>query len=182
MTYRGQSNRPKNWRASRKNQMFCYERNFRLLEKMFWYYNKIKIALKEDGETRNVFLSSPSYGGGGHSKGFISDPTQRLAIRLTEEPNTVKVKNDKGELEIISKPTDWVKVVDETMQYFAENDLTVREVITRRYLLNEGSPRTCIDMEISANKYYRARDAGLQFARECAIQLGLLKAFQTKLK
>lgn len=176
MTYKKQNSRPKNWRASKSNQMFSQERDFRLLEKRFWHYNRIKQAYKDAMEEQKLYLKARPMGVGGHSTGSISNPTQSMALQ--EPVKVVMVVTETKESYPLENPADWIQVVDETLKYFGKVDTLVKEVLQRRYFTNEGSVRTCIDLDINnVNKYYKARDVGLQYARECAIQLGLLRAF-----
>lgn len=51
------------------------------------------------------------------------------------------------------------------------------EVLRRRFFENEPMRRTQTELAISEDKYYRLRDIGIGYARECAIQLGLIKVF-----
>lgn len=136
MTCRMQKKRARNWRSSKNNQLFRSERNFRMLEDLFW--------LKEDVKAR--------------AEG--------------KEP-------EEGEHDFFdTEPKKWLRVIEETFKYFQQDDGLVGDILVRRYIRNEGFPKSCCDLDIGDNKYYRARDAGLQYARECAIQLGLIKAFE----
>lgn len=168
--------RVKNWRASRR-QEFCSERYFRKLEKVFWNYNRIKYAIALRKEENKIYLSASKIDGM-HTVGSISDPTQKLAFDFIENLPSVEIENDEHKKETFERPEEWVVVVEQTLARFAKDSPMVKEVLYRRYILNEGSPHTWMDLEINSDKYYKARNVGLQYARECAIQLGLLKAFE----
>lgn len=58
-----------------------------------------------------------------------------------------------------------------------DEDELVSEVLRRRFFENEPMRRTQTELAISEDKYYRLRDIGIGYARECAIQLGLIKVF-----
>lgn len=147
MTCRTQKKRARNWRSSKNNQLFRHERNFRRLEDLFWLQDEIRKRVKALQQT---------------TKG----PIESIVIPI-EDGDDVNVE----------WPESWIVVIEQTFKYFTESDDLVCDVLNRRYLKNEGFPSSCCDLDISDNKYYRARDAGLQYARECAIQLGLIKVF-----
>ena len=79
--------------------------------------------------------------------------------------------------EIINSPEKWLTVVEQTLIHFEDEEL-VNALLRRRFLDNEPMARTCIDLEIGYNKYYRLRDIGIDYALKCAIQLGLVKVFE----
>ena len=64
-----------------------------------------------------------------------------------------------------------------TMMFFDEEE-QIGELMRRRFFNNESCHRTCIDLGISEDKYYRLLKIGIAYARECAIQLGLIKVFE----
>lgn len=79
--------------------------------------------------------------------------------------------------DVIRYPERWIFVIEQTLRKF-DNERLVKEVIVRRYFKNETYVYTCAELEIeNIDDYYEAKDAGLQYARDCAIQVGLIKAF-----
>lgn len=60
---------------------------------------------------------------------------------------------------------------------FFEDEPLVNKVLRRRFFENEARIHTCIDLDINDDKFYQLRDAGIGYARECAIQFGLIKVF-----
>lgn len=147
MTCRMQKKRARNWRSSKNNQLFRFERNFRMLEDYFWLQEEIRKRVKA-------------------LKKATKEPIESIVIPIED-----------GEDVTVDWPESWITVIEQTLKYFQESDDLVSDILNRRYLKNEGFPSSCCDLDISDNKYYRARDAGLQYARECAIQLGLIKVF-----
>lgn len=162
----------RNWRTTRKPQA-----GFALVEKMFYYYHRIKrevdIIRIEQGYYKKAGNSG---GGGGSNHSFISDPTADIAIKHYEQLPKIIINAEKIDEEVINQPEKWLMVIEQTMCFFSD-DKQVKEVLERRFFKNESMARTCITMEIDYHKYYRLRDIGISYARECAIQLGLIKVF-----
>lgn len=170
--------RPRNWRAAKSKRRFKRPNNdYRLLEKMFYYYNKLKREVAEIRAEQGYYQNGHKEGGGSSNHAFISDPTSQLAIKHAQEIKKVTINADTPSEDVVSMPERWIFVVEQTLAHF-EGSFIVREIIVRRYLLNEGYVRTCNDLEIECyNDYYDAKDAGLEYARECAIQMGLIRVF-----
>lgn len=171
--------RRRNWRYARDDRSFEDGKEFRLLEKMFWYYKEIKKEVEEIRAEMGYYQSHKSDGGGGSSnKSFISDPTSSTALKRIGEIRKVVLNNGKLDEETIREPEKWMIVVEQTMKFTSEKEKSVHEILHRRFFKNEPMPTTCIDLEIDKNKYYRLRDCGLRYMKECAIQVGLIKVFE----
>lgn len=174
MTYET-PNYKKNWRSRRVNNK-QRARGFGLTEKMFYYYHKIKKAVEEVRQEQGYYQSAGRTGGGSSNHAFVSDPTAILAMKHAASLPTVIINADKLSEEIIERPEDWLAVVEQTLKYFEDEPL-VSDVLRRRFFNNETRICTCIELNINDDKYYRLRDVGIGYARECAIQLGLIKVF-----
>ena len=159
------------WRATRKPQQ-----GFGLVEKMFWYYDRIKKEVQICRAEQGYYQSGGKTGGGNTSHAFISDPTASIAMKHYQPIAKVIINAEKLNEEVIVQPEKWLTVVEQTLMCFADEEL-IGELLRRRYLENEARIKTCADLSISEDKYYRLRDTGIGYARECAIQLGLIKVF-----
>lgn len=164
----------RNWRTAKKPQI-----GFALVEKMFYYYQRIKREVDVVRIEQGYYKKAGNDGGGSSNRSFISDPTANIAMKHYEQLPKVIINAEKIDEEVINQPEKWLTVVEQTMHFFSDdkNDKLVKEVLERRFFKNESMARTCITMEIDYHKYYRLRDVGISYARECAIQLGLIKVF-----
>lgn len=169
----------KNWRAGHSSTKNKEQRGFGLVEKMFYYYHRIKKAVEEIRAEQGYYQSTGKTGGSSSNHAFISDPTAILVMKHCEPIAKVIISADKIDEEVVFNPEKWLTVVEQTFIFFEDEDL-VNDVLRRRFFKNEHMLRTCCDLEINDNKYYRLRDAGILYARECAIQLGLIKIFNEK--
>ncbi len=161
------------WRATRKPQ-----RGFGLVEKMFYYYDRIKREVEICREEQGYYQSGGKTGGGSSTHAFISDPTATIAMKHYQPLAKVIINAERLDEEVIAQPEKWLTVVEQTLFFFSNNeDELVGEVLRRRFFENEPMRRTQTELAISEDKYYRLRDIGIGYARECAIQLGLIKVF-----
>lgn len=160
------------WRRTRKQQ-----RGFGLVEKMFYYYDRIKREIDIIRNEQGYYQSGGKTGGGSSNHAFISDPTATIAMKHYQPVKKVIINAEKLNEEVIAQPEKWLMVVEQTFMFFEEDDDLVAEVLRRRFFENEPMARTCTEIGIGYDKYYRLRDAGIGYARECAIQLGLIKVF-----
>lgn len=170
--------RRKNWRYTRDDRFCGSGKELRLLEKMFWHYNDVKREVEEIRAEMGYYQSHKSDGGASSNRAFISDPTASTALKRVGEIHKVIINSGKLDEDTIHEPEQWIVAIEQTMLYAKRRELLVYEVLDRRFMKNEPMPTTCIDLEISKDKYYRLRDAGLYYAKECAIQLGLIKVFK----
>lgn len=161
----------RNWRAGRNPQ-----RGFALVEKMFYYYSRIKKAVAITREEQGYYQSGGRTGGGSSNHAFISDPTATIAMKHYQPLGKVIINADRLDEEVITQPEKWMTIVEQTLMFFDDEE-EVSQVLRRRFFENEPMATTCIDLEISYDKYYKLRDIGIGYARECAIQLGLIKVF-----
>lgn len=172
-------NKHRNWRARRLGTQ-SREVGFGLVEKMFWNYKKIKRAVDDARLELGYYSSGGKTGGAPTNHSFVSDPTATLALRHAAAIKQVTIDVGKASEEVIKRPEDWIFVVEHTYQHFKEFDAATGDVVscvlTQRFD-NEPYPKTCVRLEITKDKYYNARDIGIRYARECAIQLGLIKVF-----
>lgn len=161
------------WRATRKPQ-----RGFGLVEKMFYYYDRIKREVEICRDEQGYCQSGGKTGGGSSTHAFISDPTATIAMKHYQPLAKVIINAERLDEEVIAQPEKWLTVVEQTLFFFSDNeDELVSEVLRRRFFENEPMRKTQLDLEIGVEKYYRLRDIGIGYARECAIQLGLIKVF-----
>lgn len=160
------------WRRNKKTQQ-----GFGLVEKMFWYYDRIKREVEIARAEQGYYQSGGKTGGGSSNHAFISDPTANIAMKHYQPIAKVIIDAEKLNEQIIAQPEKWLVVVEQTFMFFDDDPAPVSEVLRRRYLENESIIRSCIDLEITDDKYYKLRDIGIGYARECAIQLGLIKVF-----
>ena len=162
------------WRATRKPQ-----RGFGLVEKMFYYYDRIKREVETCREEQGYYQSGGKTGGGSSTHAFISDPTATIAMKHYQPLAKVIINAERLDEEVIAQPEKWLTVVEQTLFFFSsdEEEELVGEVLRRRFFENEPMRKTQLDLEIGVEKYYRLRDVGIGYARECAIQLGLIKVF-----
>lgn len=161
------------WRATRKLQ-----RGFGLVEKMFYYYDRIKREVEICRDEQGYYQSGGKTGGGSSTHAFISDPTATIAMKHYQPLAKVIINAERLDEEVIAQPEKWLTVVEQTLFFFSDNeDELVSEVLRRRFFENEPMRKTQLDLEIGVEKYYRLRDVGIGYARECAIQLGLIKVF-----
>lgn len=161
----------RNWRQSRKPQQ-----GFALVEKMFYYYQRIKREVELIRREQGYYQSGGRTGGGSSNHAFVSDPTATIAMKHYQPLSKIIINADRIDEEVITQPEKWLAVVEQTLLHFEDEEL-VNDLLRRRFLDNEPMARTCIELEIGYNKYYRLRDIGIGYARECAIQLGLIKVF-----
>jgi len=166
----------KNWRISKEaaDPERYFVPGFALVEKIFWLYPHIKAKVEEHYNAGSSYYRSGSRDNGGSSnRAFISDPTYQLVEkRLSRTPNFEIPSEDFT----VKRPDDWLAVIEQTLKQFDSSTL-VGGVLRKRYIANEPMASTCIRYELTYSKYYRLRDAGINYARECAIQLGLIKIF-----
>lgn len=171
--------RRRNWRYARDDRFFDDGKEFKLLEKMFWHYKDIKKEVDEIRAEMGYYQSHKSDGGGGSSnRPFISDPTASQALRRVSDIHKVIINTGKLDEDTIVDPERWLVVIEQTMTYTSKKEPLAHQILDRRFFKNEPMPTTCIELEVSKDKYYRLRDAGLHYAKECAIQLGLVKVFE----
>lgn len=161
----------RNWRKTRKQQQ-----GFGLVEKMFYYYERIKREVQIARAEQGYYQSGGKTGGGSSGHSFISDPTATIAMKHYQPIAKVIINAEKLNEEVIAQPEKWLVVVEQTFIFF-ENEEFISELLRRRFFENEPMVRTCTELEIGYDKYYRLRDIGIGYARECAIQLGLIKVF-----
>ena len=167
-----QSTRRK-WRTTRKPQ-----RGFGLVEKMFYYYDRIKREVEICRKEQGYYQSGGKTGGGSSTHAFISDPTAAIAMKHYQPLVKVIINAERLDEEVIAQPEKWLTVVEQTLFFFSDNENElVSEVLRRRFFENEPMRWTQTELAISEDKYYRLRDIGIGYARECAIQLGLIKVF-----
>lgn len=163
----------RNWRSKKSEFHFADDSQ---IEYIFSRYYRIKAKIAEK-KASVVYYSGGSRGDGGSpSQGKHSDPTAMIAIRNQEVDCVVLFQGMACE-EVVYHPERWVCVVEQTLDYFDRNNAIVSEILRKKFLRNEGWVRTCVELEVSKNKYYRAKSIGIKYARECAIQLGLIKVF-----
>lgn len=181
----------RNWRESKKEskQEQHYEVGWRLVEKMFYYYNKIKKAVAET-RAEQSYIQGGKTGGGSSTHAFISDPTANNGIRLATKLNVVIIDADTLSEDTIHRPEDWIEIIERTLDHFSYEEDIIR-VLKDRFFYNKSMYRTCDEINEEKNKlygtvdaiymnkdkYYRAKDLGIRYARDCAIQLGLIKIF-----
>lgn len=170
--------RRKNWRYTRDDRFYDSGKELRLLEKMFWHYNDIKREVDEIRAEMGYYQSHNSDGASSSNRAFISDPTASTALKRVGDIHKVIINSGKLEEDTIVEPEKWIVAIEQTMLCAKKREPHIYEVLNRRFIKNEPMPTTCIDLEISKDKYYRLRDAGLYYAKECAIQLGLIKVFE----
>ena len=144
---------------------------------MFYYYHRIKRAVEEIKQERGYYQSAGKTGGGSSNHAFISDPTASLALKHAAPIGKVIINAERIDEEVIANPEAWLTVVEQTMMFYDEEEI-IGELMRRRFFNNESCHRTCIDLGISEDKYYRLLKLGIGYARECAIQLGLIKVFE----
>lgn len=169
--------RPRNWRSARRRKFAHSSNDYRQVEKMFYCYKEIKQEVEEIRSEQGCYQSGHKEGGGSSNHAFISDPTSQLAIKHTEEIKKIVINAGSLYPTTISLPERWIFVVEQTLKYF-KGEQIILEVIKRRYFKNEGYVRTCSDLDIeNFDDYYEAKDEGLKYARDCAIQMGLIKVF-----
>ena len=173
-TLNSQSDNPlrRKWRKNRKPQQ-----GFGLVEKMFYYYERIRREVQIARAEQGYYQSGGKTGGGSSGHSFISDPTATIAMKHYQPIAKVIINAEKLNEEVIAQPEKWLVVVEQSLMFFSDEQSYVAEVLRRRYLDNESIVKTCMDLEISDDKYYKLRDIGIGYARECAIQLGLIKVF-----
>lgn len=164
-------NTKRNWRQSRKPQ-----HGFSLVEKMFYYYHRIKREVELVRREQGYYQSGGKTGGGSSNHAFISDPTSIIAMKHYEPLKKIIINADRLDEEVIAFPEKWLIVVEQTLMHFEDEEL-VNALLRKRFLDNEPMAKTCIDLSIGYNKYYRLRDIGVDYALKCAIQLGLVKVF-----
>lgn len=158
------------WRKTRKVQQ-----GFGLVEKMFYYYDKIRREVETVRSEQGYYQSGGKTGGGSSNHAFISDPTATIAMKHYQPVAKIIINADRLDEEVIAQPEKWLVVVEQTLAHFQCTQTA--KVLCSRYIKNESIVKTCMDLEISDDKYYKLRDAGISYARECAIQLGLIKVF-----
>lgn len=180
MTYETDKHR-RNWRVSKEASApdKYHTPGFARVEKMFYYYPRIVRAVNEIRSGQGYYQSGHKDNGGSSNRAFISDPTYQIAIKHLERIPKVVIHSDAFNEDTVFRPEDWIAVVDETLAKFPESNLTGC-IIRKRYLANEPMPTTCIRYELTYSRYYRLRDIGINYARECAIQIGLIKVFDYK--
>lgn len=181
MTCGTHDSKKKNWRSggprpASKNNTAPVEQGFRHVEKMFWYYRQIQKAVYEYRAEQGYYQSGQKTGGGSTNHAFISDPTASLAMKRAGRIPRVIIDADTPYENTINRPEDWLYIIEQTFSYFKDQGL-VRQVLERRYLRNEGIWITCCDLNIKKDMYYRLYQTGIRYARDCAIQLGLIRIF-----
>lgn len=168
----------RNWRISRHTPYNALAaKNFRTVEKMFYYYRKIKLAVEEIRGEQGFYKGGAPTGGAPTNHAFVSDPTASMALKRYAPIKRIVLNAETLHEDVVENPESWLQVVEQTLMAFDGDSELVGKLIRRRYIKNEPMPTTCIDLEINKNKYYALRDIGISYARECAIQLGLIKAF-----
>lgn len=170
--------RRRNWRYARDDRFFDSGREFKMLEKMFWHYKEMKKEVEVIRAEMGYYQSHKADAGASSNRAFISDPTASTAIKRASEIHKIVLNTGKFDEDTIVEPEKWMTAIEQTMKYTSAKEPLVHTLLDRRFFKNEPMPTTCIDLEISKDKYYRLRDAGLYYTKECAIQLGLIKVFE----
>lgn len=170
----------RNWRESKKENsqpdpQQHYEVGWRLVEKMFYYYKRTKKAVAET-RAEQSYIQGGKTGGGSSTHAFISDPTANNGIRRATKLSVVIIDADKVTEDTVKNPEDWILVVEKTLEHFSYEEDIVK-VLKQRFFENRSMVYTCADIMITKDRYYRSRDLGIRYARDCAIQLGLIKIF-----
>lgn len=175
MTY-GTHSRQKNWRAKRNTRFFRDDRKYGLIAKVFYRYRKIVQEVAEAKAELGYYQSGHKEGSGSSNHAFVSDPTAQIAMKHLRKVHSVVLDFKPDGDDVLENPEEWIDIVDNTLQYF-KDDKIVRGVLVERFINNRGWMKVCADLDITKDVLYGASNAGLQYARECAIQLGLIKVF-----
>lgn len=169
--------RRKNWRYARDNRCYDNGRELRLLERIFFHYKDIQKEVELVRAEMGYYQSHKSDGGASSNRAFVSDPTASTALKRIGDIHKIIINSGRLDEDTIVEPEKWMVVVEQTM-FHSKQEPLIYEVLSRRFMRNEPMPTTCIDLEISKDRYYRLRDTGLYYAKECAIQLGLIRVFE----
>ena len=149
--------RRRNWRAGRNPQ-----KGFALVEKMFYYYHRIKKAVDITRAEQGYYQGGGRTGGGSSNHAFVSDPTATIAMKHYQPLGKVIINADRINEEVIASPEKWLTIVEQTFMHFDDEPMAT----------------SCIDLGLSYGKYYKLRDIGVDYALKCAIQLGVIKVFE----
>lgn len=170
----------RNWRLSRTERNFSSDSNFRLVERMLWYYSAIKASVEKERKAIGFYKEnrSDNFCPRRHIGSSVSDPTAQAAMRRIEPLRSVVIENGRESGSIIKRPEEWLAVIEETFEHFERTEPLIAEILRRRFAKNESQAVTCAALGVSRNKYYRCRDVGIQYAKECALQLNLIKVFR----
>lgn len=169
----------RNWRLRRHCLRSRAEKNYAKVEKMFYLYNEIKKAVKLARDEQGYYQSGHKEGGGSSNHAFISDPTAQLARKHLEPIKVVLINSGTLQEDKIKRPEEWIEVVDKTLKEYPQNTL-VGYILRKRYIENEHMATTCIDLDIKPEnyrKYYKASSEGIEYGKDCALQMGLIFAF-----
>ena len=164
--------RRRNWRAGRNPQ-----KGFALVEKMFYYYHRIKKAVEITRAEQGYYQGGGRTGGGSSNHAFVSDPTATIAMKHYQPLGKVIINADRINEEVIVHPEKWLTIVEQTFMHFDDEEL-VSEILHRRFFENEPMATSCIELGLTYGKYYKLRDIGIDYALKCAIQLGVIKVFE----
>lgn len=167
----------KQWRISRTAKRNARAKNFAMVEKIFFLRDAIIKEVNERKEELGYYQAGHKEGGGSSNHAFVSDPTFQLAQKHIEPIKSVVINSGSLNEDVIKQPELWLDIIELTLEEFPKGTLQ-GDIIRARYLRNEPMAKTCIMLDIEPNcyyKYYNARTEAIQFAKECAIQVGLLK-------
>lgn len=151
-----------------------------LIQKIFLYYLDIKKAVEDVLEERESLIAAcagGTYVGGGGKVYEISKPVERKVEMLMEPIKRIVFKNHDALEEVLDNPIEWIKAVDKTLEHFSAYDKLISEILIERFFDKKSVYSSCEKHFIDKNTYYRLVDEGIQYAKECAIQLGLIKVF-----
>lgn len=174
------SDADRKWRAAKSHLSLAYTKPFKVVEKMFWLYPRLKMAVDE---IRMEHEFAPSITGGCPTgpKIFIpnqvSSPVARDAEFNLTPLSKIRLAYSENSAEVILQPEAWLFVTEFTFDYFRQKNALVECVLTERYLHGRSFVYTCTQNEITKGMYYQARDIGVQLGVDVAVQLGLVQLF-----
>lgn len=150
-----------------------------MAEKMFWLHRELAEAVAEALAERSYYRAGAPTGGaptGGAptSHAYVSDPTASLAMKFSEPLKRVVVGRGTPYECAVSRPEEWLLVIRKTLEVHPEGT-PVGEVLRGRYERNRASTVTCSELGINLEQYHRYKAIGIEFAKDYAIQLGLIR-------
>lgn len=144
-----------------------------LIKFIFAYENKIRYAVFEKRFDGCV----PKTGGNGSGHSKVSDPTAQKAIANTSPLGSIVVEygasvNGKREYQKIKSPEKWLRIIDETYDFFDTKKQGV--VMWAKFKENEPRVETCRRMGIKKSWYSILLNDVLKHAERLAVGAGLL--------
>lgn len=119
---------------------------------------------------RDTRARTGGHTGGGAGHAFVPDPTANTAVRLADGISRVTLADGF----YVNQPEKWLHAIQIS---YDRSDSLVKDIVRRRYILQESHTQTVIELPLSERTYYSLLGDFRTAVTMAAVQLGLLKVF-----